>query len=119
MKNVLNFRNVKKTFLTVTLADAEISETGVDTVLFIGMPTKAIMDDVTALHEALDTVREDENNAEALEDLYAACAKAMSRNKNRVRITPEYLAEIFDVEDVIIFFNAYVDFVRTIEQEKN
>lgn len=113
MAKPLNFNNVKKRYLTVTLADEK------NTTLMIGTPTKAIMDDLILLQSSLETLNEDETNVEASDDLYRACARVMSRNKAGVNITVEYLAEVFDFEDIMIFFNAYMDFISEVTDQKN
>lgn len=113
MAKSLNFNNVKKQYLNVTLADEK------NTVLMIGTPTKAVMDDLILLKSSLETIEEDETNAEATDDLYAACAKVMSRNKAGKKITKEYLEEIFDFEDIMIFFSTYMDFISEVTSAKN
>lgn len=113
MSKPLNFNNVKKQYLTVTLADEK------KTTLMIGTPTKALMDDLVLLQSSLETLSKDENNTEATGDLYNACAKVMSRNKGGIKITKEYLEEIFDFEDIIIFFNAYMNFISEVTGGKN
>lgn len=112
MANVLNFNQMKKQYLTVTLAD----ET--NTTLMIGTPTKSIMDDLILLQSSLESMGDDDT-ATATEDLYRACARIMSRNKMGIKISPEKLSEIFDFEDVLIFFNAYMEFVSEIINSKN
>jgi hypothetical protein len=113
MAKPLNFNNVKKQFLTVTLADEK------STTLMIGTPTKAIFDDLTLLQNSMNSVSDNDNNNEATDDLYNACARVMSRNKAGVKITKEFLAEIFDFEDITIFFNAYMDFIGEVIASKN
>lgn len=113
MAKALNFNNVKKQFLTVTLADEK------NTTLMIGTPTKAIMDDLAVLQESMESVNDNENNIEATDDLYNACARVMSRNKAGIKITKEVLAEIFDFEDIVIFFKAYMDFIDEVIGSKN
>ena len=113
MAKPLNFNNIKKQYLTVTLADEK------HTTLLIGTPTKAIMDELILLQSSLDTLVENETDTDAIATLYSACAKVMSRNKGGVKITEEYLANIFDFEDIIIFFNAYMDFISELSNEKN
>ena len=113
MAKSLNFNNVKKQFLTVTLADEK------NTTLMIGTPTKAIMDDLTLLQKSMESINDTESNSEATDDLYNACARVMSRNKAGVKITKEFLAEIFDFEDITIFFNAYMDFIDEVIASKN
>lgn len=113
MAKPLNFNNVKKKYLTVTLADEN------KTTLMIGTPTKAVMDDLVLLQESLDTLSEEETSIEVTNDLYNACARIMSRNKGGIEITKEYLENLFDFEDIIIFFNAYMDFIDEVAGEKN
>ena len=113
MAKSLNFNNVKKQFLTITLADEN------NTTLMIGTPTKAIMDDLTLLQKSMNSVSDSEFNIEATDDLYNACARVMIRNKAGVKVTKEFLAEIFDFEDITIFFNAYMDFIDEVIASKN
>ena len=109
----LNFNNVKKTYLTVTLADEN------NTTIMIGTPTKAIMDDLVLLQSGLETISEDDANVDATDELYSACAKVMSRNKGGIKISKEFLEEIFDFEDIMILFNAYMDFITEVTSGTN
>lgn len=113
MANYLNFNNVKKHYLSVTLADEK------NTTLLIGTPTKKLMDDLTLLQSSLEEIEKDSGNTESFDELYNACAKIMSRNKAGVVITKEKLEDIFDFEDVLIFFNAYMEFIDEVANLKN
>lgn len=112
MSKTLNFNNVKKRYLTVTLADEN------NTVLMIGTPTKAVMNDLVLLRSGLESLSDGADD-EALDDLYTVCARVMSRNKTGKKITKEYLEEIFDFEDIIVFFHAYIEFVSELSSAKN
>lgn len=111
MAKVLDFTKQKKEYLTVKLADEK------KTVLLIGTPTKAILDEFTSINEIIS--EEGGADAEAVNDLYRVCAKVMSFNKGGIKITPEYLGEFFDIEDIFIFFNAYGEFMSSITSAKN
>lgn len=113
MAKAINFNNIKKQYLSVTLSDEK------ETLLMIGTPTKAVMDDLYALRDTLKTVNEDEADIEVTNDLYNTCAKVMSRNKGGIKITGDYLADIFDYEDIVIFFNAYMGFIDEVLGSKN
>lgn len=113
MAKVLNFNNVKKKYLTVTFADEK------NTTIMVGTPTKAVMDDLSLLQKSINDTDNDENDIEATDDLYEACARVMSRNKAGKKITKEYLAEVFDFEDITIFFNEYMDFIDEVIGSKN
>lgn len=113
MNNTLDFNKIKKQYLTVTLADEN------KTVIMIGTPTKSIMNIVTSLYNSLDTLSDDEIDVETMSDIYDAVAKIMSRNKTNKKIEKEYLEEIFDFEDIIIFINAYMEFITALADQKN
>lgn len=113
MAKALNFNTVKKAYLPVTFADEK------KTTIFVGTPTKAIMDDLALLQASIEEIGEDGVNDNASDDLYEACAKVMSRNKTGAKITKEFLSEVFDYEDVVIFFNAYMDFITEVIGSKN
>ena len=113
MAKSLNFNNIKKQFFNVTLPDEK------NTILMIGTPTKAIMDDLTLIQKSMLSVNDTESSIDVTDDLYNACAKVMSRNKAGTKITGEFLAEIFDFEDVILFFNAYMAFIDEVIASKN
>lgn len=113
MAHVLDFNTVKKTYLTVTLADEK------KTTLMIGTPTKRVMDNLLTLEDTFKNVSEDEIDNNVMDDLYQASAQIMSNNKTRTKITAEQLADLFDFEDIFLFFSAYMDYVSTIINSKN
>ena len=105
----LNFNKIQKQYLTVTLRDKN------KTTIFVGNPTKKLLDELISLNLSMDNAN---SNADELSDsLYEVCAKVMSRNKGNVNIKKELLEDIFDMEDLMIFFKAYMDFVSS--QTKN
>lgn len=109
MGKTLDFNKVKKNFLTVTLPDKDL------TTLFVLTPTKAIMDAFQMLQDSINN----ENQIEAMDDLYKICAKIMTRNKANIFVTPEKLEQCLDVEDLTIFIQAYSNFLREITNQKN
>ena len=112
MSNTLDFNKITKKYLTVTFADEQ------NTTIMIGTPTKAVMNELTNLQSTLTTMSEDAN-ADTIGELYEACAKIMSRNKTCTKIEKEYLEKIFDFEDILIFFNAYMEFITVLASAKN
>lgn len=111
MSKVLDFTTRKKEYLTVKLADKK------KTVIMIGAPTKHILNEFVAINERI--TEENGANSEAIDDLYDVCAKVMSFNKGGIKITSDYLADFFDVEDIKVFFKEYSNFIRTITNAKN
>jgi hypothetical protein len=110
MSKTLNFNNLKKRYLTVTLADEKQS------VLMIGTPTKAIFDELLNMKDALEGQNVTD---EAIDDLYAICAKIMSRNKTGRVVTKDTVQAMFDFEDIIVFIRAYTEFINEVSSEKN
>ena len=110
MSNSLNFNNIKKRYLTVTLAD------DANTVIMVGTPTKSVLDSLLAMKDSLSA---DNMSDEAIDDLYDICAKIMSRNKTGRRVTKEMVTELFDFEDIIIFIRAYTAFINEVTNSKN
>lgn len=105
----LDFNKIPKRYLTVTLNDEN------KTKLMICNPTKRLLTEMTNLY---DENKSDKNNKEEeISQLYEVCSKIMTRNKGGVVITKELLESIFDIEDVMIFLKAYMDFVS--DQTKN
>lgn len=113
MTKALNFNTIKKNFLPVTLADEN------KTTLLVGTPTKAMIEDLTVLQDSLTNVNDDINDSESLNLMYEVIAKVMSRNKTGTKITADFLAEIMDIEDIMIFFSVYMDFVNELSGQKN
>ena len=110
MARSLDFNNMKKKYLTVTLADEA------KTVLMIGTPTKAVLDSLLSMK---DSLAGDDLTDDAIEDLYEIVAKIMSRNKTGRVISKETVQELFDFEDVIVFIRAYTDFISEVSSAKN
>ena len=111
MANVLDYTRQKKEYLTIKLNDEK------KTVLMIGTPTKKILNDFIEINDRIS----DDNGADldAVDDLYNVCAKVMSFNKGGIKITSDYLGEFFDIEDIMIFFRAYSDFMASVTSVKN
>lgn len=112
MAKTLNFNTIKKQYLTVTFNDEK------KTTVMIGTPTKSIMNELIALNESLD-VDGDSISNETIDELFYVCARVISRNKGGVTITKDFLEDTFDIEDLFTFFNAYMDFVTVLGNEKN
>lgn len=102
MAKGLDLRNIKKDFFPFTFKDGKK--------IFVTMPTKKIFDELSNI---------DENSDESTDQIYSALASALSRNKSKTKITKEYLEQNVDIEEVIIIFKGYVDFVSENANQKN
>lgn len=112
MAKQLNFNNIKKEYLTITLPDEK------RTVLLVGTPNKGLLKELTEIKSAIEQYG-DEMSEEAIDNLFYICARLLSRNKGGVEITREYIEDLFDIEDVLIFVHAYLDFIAELANSKN
>ena len=114
MSKPLNFNNVKKRYLTVTLADEK------QTTIMISAPTKRVLSALIGLQDTMTEIEETSNiSEETLDELYSLTSEIMSHNKGGVKIQEELLEEIFDFEDIMTFFDAYMDFINEETAGKN
>ncbi len=109
----LNYNNVKKRYLPVTLAGEE------SVTLLVGMPNKGIMQKLFAVRERMEEAGDDVPSGELLDDLYGVCAAAMSRNKAGHVVEQEYLEELMGLDDIMLFLEAYLGFVGEAAGQKN
>ena len=112
MAKTLNFNTVKKQYLTLTFNDEK------KTTVMVGTPTKAIMNELLAVSESLNNDG-DEISQDTLDELFYISSRVISRNKGGVKISKEYLEEMFDIEDLLLFFNTYMQFITELTNTKN
>ena len=108
----INFNNLKRKYLTVTLPDEET------TVLQISMPTKKIVDELLSVQSRFTNI-EESNSTDLLTDIYTLSAKIMSKNKTNKKVSKEFLEEHLSIEDITLFFKSYMDFVQSTVNQKN
>lgn len=113
MNKSLDFNKFNKNDFTVTLRDGKK--------LLITTASKKMVDKLMMVGEKIDTLdkNSDETDKQQLDDLYDITAKLMNKNKNNIEITKEYVEENFDLEDIIVFFRGYIDFLSEIANQKN
>ncbi len=104
---MLDFNKVNKKFLSIQLTDG--------TKLLVKMPNKRMYDTLFRLKDAMCLLdREDidvDVAMQTLDEIYMLIAEILSNNIGGRQITADYLAGIFDVEDIQIFFTSYLGFV--------
>ena len=110
MAKTLDFKALKKQYLTVKLGDEK------NTVLMVGTPTKTVLDSFLGMK---DSLIDGNVGDEAIEELYEVVAKIMSHNKGGVKITKEEIEALLDFEDIIVFVRAYGDFISEVTGSKN
>lgn len=107
----LNFNKVKKHYLTITLFDGRV--------VMVGTPNKSLLDKIMFMDTKLKGNKQDEISSEQIDELYNICGEIMSTNKTGTKVTGKELGEMFDVEDLFLFFNTYMTFLDSIANSKN
>jgi hypothetical protein len=112
--STVDFNRHRPPFLEVPLFDRD------ETVLQVTPPTVDLQEELRASagdFRALLAGGDDQKRA-ALWDL---AARLMSCNRNWLKITPEALRKKYRLveDDLVIFYEAFVDFVRNTENAKN
>lgn len=114
MANTLVFNRHRPPILPVEMMDAQ------KTVINVTPPTVELQEELRARLADLNALLngDDEEKRGALFDL---AARLMSCNRNMRKITPEQLHKTYrvDEEDLVVFYNAYADFLTEIENAKN
>lgn len=108
MAKPLNFNNIKKRYMTVTLADKD------KTCVMITTPTKAILSQMVELQENIEQI---DNELELLDEMYSLVAQIMSRNKGGIEVPQSLIESCMDFDDLKIFISAYFEFVQELKQE--
>ena len=106
---MLDFTQSAKRFLAVNLIDQQL--------IRVRMPTKRVFDALMGLRDKLSGPILDD--ARQLDEIYGLIAIVLSNNLEHTEITHEYLAELFDIEDVQIFFQAYMSFISSVVSDPN
>ena len=110
MSKSFDFNKIKPKTMTVTLSDEK------KTSLMVMMPDKRLKDELTFIYEDIKDSDEDEVS----EALYELTSKIMSRNKQGIEITSEALKELYpDVNYIMAFLSAYVEFIDEMANSKN
>ena len=106
---MLDFTQSMKRCLAINLIDNQL--------IRVRMPTKKVFDALLGLRDRLSGQITDD--AGQLDEIYGLIAIVLSNNLEHIEITHEYLAELFDIEDVQTFFQAYMAFINGVVTDPN
>ena len=114
MANTLVFNRHRPPILPIVLPDKR------QTCLHLTPPTVDLQEELRAQQGQFQELlsKEDETMSDAL---YALAARLMSCNRNMKQITAKQLRSTYDMDeaDLVVFYQAYTDFLLEIEHAKN
>lgn len=114
MENVLNFNRHRPPILKVEMMDEAC------TVIHVVPPYVELQEELRARADELHSLLTG-TDAEKREGMFDLAARLMSCNRNMLTITPEMLRKTYglDEEDLVVFFNSFVQFIERLENAKN
>ncbi len=107
----LNFRSFKKNYLPVVFED--------NTKILVKTPTKGLVERLATLSESLGELEHSANSSEALGTVFELASQVMSNNVGKKEITSDYLEEMLDLQDILMFFDEYTKLIDGINEIKN
>lgn len=109
----LDFNKINKTYLTITLTDGKT--------YMLTTPTKRLLNKILSMDSILKTSDEENTsiNEETIDSLYEISAEIMSTNKTNTKVSSEELANLMDIEDLMLFFNTYMSYIEKVTNLKN
>lgn len=114
MAEILNFAALSRPFLPVVMRDEEKTEIRV---------TPSTLGQVSDLLGHFDDLKQAilHPDTEQRQAIYDSAAALISHNRDGLTVTGEDLRKKYglDLEDLTIFFNAYVEFLQEVASEKN
>jgi hypothetical protein len=114
MARKLDFNSIIKPMIEITLRDEA------HTVVHVTTPTEGLIE---KLASNADTMKEAVNGgtAEAIKAVFELMAELTNCNLDGIKVTAEELRDKYGIKlfDVILFFNAYMEFIEEIKNAKN
>lgn len=111
MSYVLDFTKIKKRAMDVIFND------GKKTTLKVMTPTKDVMDEILEIDEL---IRDPEKAETVTNDMvYDLCVKILNRNADGKKITKKFLTQVWDIDDLYMFYYSYANFVSGHANAKN
>lgn len=110
----LDLNKAKRQSFPVTMMDEK------QTVFNLVMPNAETIKRLQTIYRELPSVMNGDD-PEALDACYEVAAELFSRNRMQSEVTAEELKSIYamEIEDLILFFNAYMEFIRELTKSKN
>ena len=114
MAKTLDFNKVVKPTLRLIMPNEE------KTVIEVSSPTERLVEELQEIAPQLSHAVESGSGAQT-RDIYDLAARLISCNRSCLSVSAEDLRDKYcmNLESLIIFFNAYLDFINEITNAKN
>lgn len=110
----LDLNKAKRQSFPVTMMDEK------QTVFNLVMPNAETIKKLQTIHKELQSVISGDD-ADALDACYEVAAELFSCNRMQRKVTAEELKSVYamEFEDLVLFFNAYREFINELTKVKN
>lgn len=115
MKNRhFDLSTLERPSLEVTLLDEN------HTTLLVGVPNEKLIRKLMAYAPKLEAIAYS-HNGDVIGELYELAAQLISCNRTFTEVTADELINVYnvDLEALILFYGAYIDFIAELTQRKN
>ena len=114
MTKKLDFNSIEPKVLELTMKDDE------RTVIRVSTPTEALIEEIQLVAPKLDAAINGKSET-STESVYDLAARLISCNRDDLTVTKEELRGKYrmNLENMLIFFSAYIEFINEITHEKN
>lgn len=114
MAKTLDFNKITPPILPLIMPDDDRTEIKVTT------PKQALVEELIEAAPELDAVLKN-GDADTIRAIYDLAARLISCNLNGITVTADELRDKykFNYEYLVIFYNAYVDFINELTNQKN
>lgn len=110
----LDFNTINRPALQLVMQDDN------HTTIKVGLPKEALIEELQEITPALQEANKS-GNGDAMAMCYNLAARLISCNHNGITVTAEELKTKYniDLECLILFYSAYLDFVNEVSNAKN
>jgi hypothetical protein len=114
MVKKLDFNAIKKPTLEITMKDDAA------TLIRVTTPREENIERLEAMGKELKEITDRGDQAET-RAVFELAAELFSFNLDNIQVTAEDLRDVYhlDLEDLVIFFSAYMDFITEVSNAKN
>ena len=114
MAKTLDFNSMKRPSLRLVMQDE--AKTTID----VSTPTEGLVEELTTAMPELDAVLQS-GDASMVQAIYDLAARLISCNRSFRQVTAEELRYKYhlNLEDLVIFYSAYLDFIDEVTNSKN
>ncbi|MDL2250773.1 hypothetical protein LJC51_08980 [Lachnospiraceae bacterium OttesenSCG-928-J05] len=109
-----DFNKIQRSFMTIKLKEGTL--TSGDATLVVKMPMKKTFEKMTAIQ---NQGTEDMSTDDAMDMIGGIVADILSNNMQKKKITTEDITDNYDIEEMMILLDKFMEFTESIQSDPN